>query len=82
MDKPAKTTKKTTIKKVGKDVDPKEAKFNALQQALGNIEKDFGRGAIMKLGDEAIEKVEVVSSGSIGLNFALGVGGFPRGRII
>lgn len=82
MDKPAKTTKKTTIKKVGKDVDPKEAKINALQQALGNIEKDFGRGAIMKLGDEAIEKVEVVSSGSIGLNFALGVGGFPRGRII
>ncbi|MDE6126236.1 MAG: DNA recombination/repair protein RecA, partial [Muribaculaceae bacterium] len=82
MDKPAKTTKKTTIKKVGKDVDPKQAKLNALQQALGNIEKDFGRGAIMKLGDEAIEKVEVVSSGSIGLNFALGVGGFPRGRII
>lgn len=82
MDKPAKTTKKTTIKKVGKDVDPKQAKLNALQQALGNIEKDYGRGAIMKLGDEAIEKVEVVSSGSIGLNFALGVGGFPRGRII
>ncbi len=82
MDKPAKTTKKTTIKKVGKEVDPKQAKLDALRQALGNIEKDFGRGAIMKLGDEAIEKVDVISSGSIGLNFALGVGGFPRGRII
>lgn len=82
MDKPAKTTKKTTIKKVGKDVDPKQAKLDALKQALGNIEKDYGKGAIMKLGDEAIEKVDVISSGSIGLNFALGVGGFPRGRII
>ena len=82
MDKPAKTTKKTAIKKAGKDDDPTQAKLNALQQALGNIEKDYGKGAIMKLGDEAIEQVDVISSGSIGLNFALGVGGFPRGRII
>lgn len=74
--------KKAPIKKIDKAVDPKEAKANALAQALGNIEKNYGRGAIMKLGDEAIEKVEVISSGSIGLNYALGVGGYPKGRII
>ncbi|MCM1051286.1 MAG: recombinase RecA [Paenibacillus sp.] len=49
---------------------------------MGNIEKNFGRGAIMKLGDEQIEDVDVIPSGSIGLNYALGVGGYPRGRII
>jgi recombination protein RecA len=51
-------------------------------QALSNIEKNYGRGAIMKLGDDAVEKVDVIPSGSIGLNYALGVGGYPRGRII
>ncbi len=75
-------SKKTTIKKVDKNIDPKEAKANALAQALGNIEKNFGKGAIMKLGDEVTEKVDVISSGSIGLNYALGVGGYPKGRII
>lgn len=73
--------KETTIKGV-KDTDPAKAKLNALAQALGNIEKNFGRGAIMKLGDENIENVEVIPTGSIGLNHALGVGGYPRGRII
>lgn len=70
------------MKKAGKEIDPKQAKLNALTQALNNIEKDYGRGAIMKLGDENIEPVDVIPSGSIGLNYALGVGGFPRGRII
>ncbi|MDE5989157.1 MAG: recombinase RecA [Duncaniella sp.] len=65
-----------------KELDPMKAKLNALNQALGNIEKNYGRGAIMKLGDENIEDVEVIPSGSIGLNYALGVGGYPRGRII
>ena len=65
-----------------KETDPVKAKLNALAQAMGNIEKNFGRGAIMKLGDEQIEDVEVIPSGSIGLNYALGVGGYPRGRII
>lgn len=73
--------KKATIKKVTSS-DPKEARLEALKQALNNIEKDFGRGAVMKLGEEKIEPVEVIPTGSIGLNFALGVGGFPRGRII
>lgn len=62
--------------------DSREAKAEALKQALGNIEKNFGRGAIMKLGDDAVEKVEVIPTGSIGLNYALGVGGFPKGRVI
>ncbi len=69
-------TKKTT------EVNPKDAKLAALSQAMARIEKDYGRGAVMKLGDEVIEDVEVISTGSIGLNHALGVGGFPRGRII
>lgn len=82
MEKTPKTSKKVSIKKGGKDVDPKQAKLNALNQALANIEKNFGRGSIMKLGDETIEKVDVIPSGSIGMNYALGVGGYPRGRII
>lgn len=81
MEKPAKG-KKAPIKKIDKNVDPKQAKANALTQALSNIEKNYGRGAIMKLGDEAVEKVDVIPSGSIGLNYALGVGGYPKGRII
>ena len=81
MEKPSKT-KKTAAKKGEKALDPKEAKLNALTQALNNIEKDYGRGAVMKLGDEVVEKVDVIPSGSIGLNFALGVGGYPKGRII
>ena len=77
--------KETTVKGAKdkeKETDPVKAKLNALAQAMGNIEKNFGRGAIMKLGDEQIEDVEVIPSGSIGLNYALGVGGYPRGRII
>ncbi len=61
---------------------PQSEKLKALQAAMSKIEKDFGKGSIMKLGDDHIENVEVISSGSIGLNAALGVGGYPRGRII
>ena len=82
MEAKAPKGKKPAIKKVDKAVDPTTAKANALAQALGNIEKNYGRGAIMKLGDENVEKVEVIPSGSIGLNYALGVGGYPKGRII
>ena len=60
----------------------KEGKLKALQAAMSKIEKDFGKGSIMKLGDEHIEKVEVIPTGSISLNAALGVGGYPKGRII
>ena len=58
------------------------AKLQALQAAMSRIEKDFGKGSIMKLGDTNIENVEVIPSGSISLNAALGVGGYPKGRII
>ena len=61
---------------------PQEEKMKALQAALSKIEKDFGKGSIMKLGEEKIENIEVIPTGSIGLNAALGVGGYPKGRII
>ena len=57
-------------------------KLKALQAAMDNIEKSFGKGSIMKMGDGIVEQVEVIPTGSIGLNVALGVGGYPRGRII
>ena len=62
--------------------DNKEAKLKALQAAMAKIEKDFGKGSIMKLGEEKVENIEVIPTGSIGLDLALGVGGYPKGRII
>jgi len=61
---------------------PVSDKMKALLAAMEKIEKSYGKGSIMKLGDEAIEDIAVISSGSIALNVALGVGGFPRGRVI
>lgn len=61
---------------------PQNDKLKALQAAMSKIEKDFGKGAIMRMGDKQIEDVEVISTGSIALNVALGIGGYPRGRII
>ena len=61
---------------------PPAEKLKALQLAMDKIEKDHGKGTIMKLGDNNIEHVSVIPTGSIGLNAALGVGGYPRGRII
>ncbi|MDR2679745.1 MAG: recombinase RecA [Tannerella sp.] len=57
-------------------------KLKALRAAMDKIEKSYGKGSIMKLGDERVESVEVIPTGSIGLNAALGVGGYPRGRVI
>ena len=57
-------------------------KLKALQAAMDRIEKNFGKGAIMKLGDDNIQEIEVIPTGSLGLDVALGVGGYPRGRII
>ncbi|MEA1874006.1 MAG: recombinase RecA [Bacteroidota bacterium] len=62
--------------------DIRNEKLKAMQLAVGKIEKDFGKGAIMKLGDKVIEDVPVISSGSIQLDYALGVGGYPRGRVV
>ncbi len=57
-------------------------KLKALQAAMDKIEKNFGKGSIMKMGEDHVEEIAVIPSGSIGLNAALGVGGFPKGRII
>lgn len=57
-------------------------KLKALRAALDKIEKDHGKGSIMKMGDEKVDDIEVIPTGSIALNAALGVGGYPRGRII
>ena len=57
-------------------------RLKALQAAMDKIEKNFGKGSIMKLGDDSFESIDVVPTGSIALNAALGVGGYPRGRII
>lgn len=73
--------KETTKKDKKAELDPRKAKLAALGEAMSLIEKNFGKGAIMKLGDDVVEDIEVIPTGSIGLNWALGVGGFPRGRI-
>jgi recombination protein RecA len=57
-------------------------KLKALQAAMAKIEKDFGKGSIMRMGDDKVEQIEVIPTGSIGLDIALGVGGYPKGRII
>ncbi len=66
----------------GEVLNPQQEKLKALQAAMSKIEKDFGKGSIMRMGEEKIENVEVISTGSIALNAALGVGGYPKGRII
>jgi len=60
----------------------KSAKIKALQLTLDKLDKTYGKGSVMKLGDSAVVETEAISSGSIGLNIALGVGGYPRGRVI
>jgi len=60
----------------------KEARMKALEVALGKIEKDFGKGSVMKLGENKSQKVEVIPTGSLLVDYALGVGGLPRGRIV
>lgn len=61
---------------------PSLEKLKALQLAMDKIEKDHGRGTIMKMGDNKVEEVAVIPTGSLGLDIALGVGGYPRGRVI
>ena len=68
--------------KVQKETAPASDKMKALQMAMEKIDKTFGKGSIMRMGEEKVEEVEVIPTGSIGLNAALGVGGYPKGRII
>jgi recombination protein RecA len=74
------TTKEAKEAKEGKEIN--KEKLKALQLTIDKLEKSYGKGTIMKLGDAAIDEVEVISTGSIGLDTALGIGGFPKGRII
>jgi len=67
-------------KTTGDDI--RQEKLKALQLTIGKIEKDYGKGAIMKLGDRVVEDVPVIPSGSVSLDYALGIGGYPRGRVI
>ena len=62
--------------------DPQNPKNKALQLTLDKLDKTYGKGAVMRLGDQAIVEVESISSGSLGLDIALGVGGYPRGRVV
>jgi len=66
----------------GNGNDNNKEKLKALQLTLDKIEKGYGKGTIMKLGDNAIEDVQVIPSGSLGVDLALGVGGYPRGRVV
>ena len=59
--------------------DPKDSKLIALKLTLDKLDKTYGKGSVMKLGDQTVEKVESISSGSIGLDIALGVNGYPKG---
>ncbi|MDD3878334.1 MAG: DNA recombination/repair protein RecA, partial [Bacteroidales bacterium] len=72
----------TKEKKESKENKIDTEKLKALQLTLDKIEKDYGKGTIMKLGDNPIVSIESISTGSLGLDIALGVGGFPRGRVI
>ncbi len=60
----------------------KDSKLKALKLTLDKLDKTYGKGSVMKLGDQTIEKVDAIPSGSIGLNLAMGVGGYPKGRVV
>ncbi|MGH1387429.1 recombinase RecA [Kordia sp.] len=60
----------------------KEAKLKALKLTLDKLDKTYGKGAVMKLGDSVVEEVDTIPTGSLGLDIALGVGGYPRGRVV
>jgi len=76
------TKRNITLAKNKKMSEDKSAKIKALQLTLDKLDKTYGKGTVMKLGDLAVVETEAISSGSIGLNIALGVGGYPRGRVI
>ncbi len=63
-------------------VEASKEKLKALQMTIDRIEKSYGKGAVMKLGDDAVEKIDSIPTGSLGLDLALGIGGYPKGRIV
>ena len=62
--------------------DQKDSKLKALKLTLDKLDKTYGKGSVMRLGDQTVEKIESISSGSIGLDIALGIGGYPKGRVV
>ena len=74
--------KNSAMKEQKEQINPNTEKLKALRAAMDKIEKNYGKGSIMKMGDNAVEEVAVISTGSVGLNVALGIGGYPRGRVI
>ena len=74
--------KNSVMKEQKEQTNPNSEKLKALRAAMDKIEKNYGKGSIMKMGDNAVEEVAVIPSGSVGLNVALGIGGYPRGRVI
>jgi len=74
--------KNSVMKEQKEQTNPNVEKMKALRAAMDKIEKNYGKGSIMKMGDSAVEEVAVIPSGSVGLNVALGIGGYPRGRVI
>ena len=62
--------------------DPKDSKLKALKLTLDKLDKTYGKGSVMRLGDQEIERIESISSGSLGIDIALGIGGYPKGRVI
>ena len=75
-------SKKESSKEEVKRIEDKEGKLKAIEKAMADIEKNFGKGSIMMLGKDVNQEIEVIPSGSITLNRALGIGGYPKGRII
>jgi recA bacterial DNA recombination protein len=75
----AKKNEKSTV---APPITDSDAKLKALETTMGRIQKQFGKGAIMNMADDAVEDVSVIPTGSLNLDIALGVGGYPRGRII
>ncbi len=67
---------------MAKDDNVKDSKLKALQLTLDKLDKTYGKGTVMRMSDQAVQDVEAISSGSLGLDLALGVGGYPRGRVI
>jgi recombination protein RecA len=67
---------------MAKENSEKDAKLKALQLTLDKLDKTYGKGTVMKMSDQAVQDIEAISSGSLGLNLALGVGGYPRGRVV
>lgn len=63
-------------------VEANKEKLKALQMTIDRMEKSYGKGAVMKLGDSAVEKIDVIPTGSLGIDLALGVGGYPKGRVV